>query len=188
MSTPSSIYRKDLFASKVAIVTGGGTGIGFCISCELASLGAKVVIVSRNVDKCLAAQELAKSKGLQLFVPTSGMSLKDEKSIEGLADYVVETFGRIDILVNNAGGQFVSPAHKISARGFSGVVDTNLKGSFMMMKSVYNKSMKKNGGSIVNITLGNRNGMPAMAHSGAARAGIENLTRTLSCEWIHSGR
>jgi len=89
-------------------------------------------------------------------------------------------------LVNNAGGQFVSPANKISARGFSGVIDTNLKGTFLVCKHVYNASMKVNGGNIVNITLGNRNGMPSMSHSGAARAGVENLTKTLACEWIHS--
>jgi len=94
----SSIFRADLFKSKVAIVTGGGTGIGFCIANELASLGATVVIVSRNIEKCLKAQELAASRGIQLFVPPNGMSLKDEKSISQLVSYVVATFKKIDIV------------------------------------------------------------------------------------------
>ena len=84
------------------------------------------------------------------------------------------------------GGQFISPAEDISQKGFEAVVKTNLTGTFLMCREAYNQYMKEHGGSIVNITLGNRNGMPGMLHSGAARAGVENMTATLSTEWIES--
>ena len=84
------------------------------------------------------------------------------------------------------GGQFISPAEDISQKGFEAVVKTNLTGTFLMCREAYNQYMKDHGGSIVNITLGNRNGMPGMLHSGAARAGVENMTATLSTEWIES--
>lgn len=91
------------------------------------------------------------------------------------------------MLVNNAGGQFVCSAEDMSTRGFMAVVDTNLKGTFVMCREAYTQYMRDHGGSIVNITLGNRNGMPNMAHSGAARAAVENMTKTLCSEWIESG-
>ena len=89
---------------------------------------------------------------------------------------MVKTYGALNFLVNNAGGQFVCSAEELSAGGFSAVVDTNLKGTFLCCREAYTQYMRDHGGSIVNITLGNRNGMPAMVHSGAARAGIENMT------------
>lgn len=88
--------------------------------------------------------------------------------------------------MNNAGGQFICGAEDVSRRGFSAVVDTNLVGTFLMCREAYTQYMRDHGGSIVNITLGNRNGMPNMVHSGAARAGVENMTATLSTEWIES--
>ena len=90
------------------------------------------------------------------------------------------------MLVNNAGGQFISTADDLSGRGFAAVVDTNLKGTFLMCREAYNQYMRDNGGSIVNITIGNRNGMPGMVHSAAARAGVENMTASLCAEWIES--
>ena len=113
-------------------------------------------------------------------------SIRDEAQIQALIQFVVRTCGSLDLLVNNAGGQFISPAEDISRRGFSAVVETNLTGTFLMCREAYNQYMKEHGGSIVNITLGNRNGMPGMMHSGAARAGVENMTATLCTEWIES--
>lgn len=90
------------------------------------------------------------------------------------------------MLVNNAGGQFVCSAEDLSGKGFAAVVDTNLKGTFLCCREAYNQYMRDHGGSIVNITLGNRNGFVGMVHSGAARAGVENMTATLCSEWIES--
>lgn len=89
--------------------------------------------------------------------------------------------------MNNAGGQFVCSAEELSSKGFQAVVQTNLTGTFHVCRSAYEHYMRDHGGSIVNITLGNRNGMPNMCHSGAARAGIENMSITLSQEWMESG-
>jgi peroxisomal trans-2-enoyl-CoA reductase len=176
---------------KVALVTGGGTGIGRCIATELASLGAVTVIASRNHDTCQSvAAEInrslnhSSSKGRVVAGPST--SIRDEEQIKALVQFVVETFGSLDLLVNNAGGQFISPAQDISKKGFSAVVETNLTGTFLMCREAYSQHMKDNGGSIVNITLGNRNGMPCMMHSGVARAGVENMTATLCTEWIES--
>lgn len=91
------------------------------------------------------------------------------------------------MLVNNAGGQFVCPAQDMSSNGFASVVSTNLQGTFVCCREAYTQYMRDHGGSIVNITLGNRNGMPQMVHSGAARAGVENMTATLCTEWMESG-
>ena len=101
--------------------------------------------------------------------------------------HIVQTHGSLDLLVNNAGGQFVCSAEELSSRGFQAVVNTNLAGTFHACKYAFEYYMRDHGGSIVNITLGNRNGMPNMVHSGAARAGVENMTITLSQEWMESG-
>ena len=101
--------------------------------------------------------------------------------------HIVGTYGSLDMLVNNAGGQFVCPAEDMSTRGFRAVVDTNLMGTFVVCREAYTQYMRDHGGTIVNITLPNRNGIPCMVHSGAARAGIENMTAMLCSEWIESG-
>jgi len=90
------------------------------------------------------------------------------------------------MLVNNAGGQFVCNAEDISGNGFAAVVDTNLKGTFLCCREAYTQYMRDHGGTIVNITLGMRNGLVGMTHSAAARAGVENMTKTLCNEWMES--
>jgi NAD(P)-dependent dehydrogenase (short-subunit alcohol dehydrogenase family) len=192
-----SCFRTDLFTNQVALITGGGTGIGRCIGTELALLGAKhVIIASRNNEQCqhtaeeinqLLKQRRTQQNGVEVVVAGPSTNLRNEEDVKALVKFVVETFGAIHLLVNNAGGQFISPAEDISRNGFHAVVDTNLIGTFLMCREVYTQSMKPNGGgSIVNITIGNRNGMPCMVHSGAARAGVENMTATLCTEWIES--
>jgi len=188
-----SIYRTDLFRGKVALVTGGGTGIGYAITEELATLGATVVIASRNSERCAEAAHRINSylpadcAGKAVACPTS-MNLKSEESVAAAVSYVVGTFGGLHLLVNNAGGQFVVSAEDLSRNGFGAVVDTNLLGTFLLCREAYNQYMRDSPEvcSVVNITLGNRNGMPGMVHSGAARAGVENMAKTMSMEWMDS--
>lgn len=129
---------------------------------------------------------LSKSSTKGKVVAGPSCNIRNEKEVENLIGFILNEFHRLDILVNNAGGQFVCNAEDLSGKGFGAVVDTNLKGTFLCCREAYTRYMRDHGGSIVNITLGNRNGMPAMVHSGAARAGIENLTATLCSEWIGS--
>jgi len=185
-------FRDDLFKNKIALVTGGGTGIGRSIATELASLGATVVIASRSVEKCeKAAKEINdsmcsnSSAGGRVVVGPS-TNIRKEEEIQNLIEHIVETYGAVNLLVNNSGGQFIQESAEISKRGFAAVVETNLQGTFLVMREAYNQYMRDNGGSIVNITIGNRNGMPGMMHSAAARAGIENMVASLCTEWIES--
>mmetsp|Transcript_12617 Transcript_12617/g.37210 ORF Transcript_12617/g.37210 Transcript_12617/m.37210 type:complete len:297 (-) Transcript_12617:19-909(-) len=186
-----SVFRDGLFVGRVALVTGGGTGIGRSISTELASLGATVVIASRYAEKCSVAAESMNGelpegcRGRVVSAPS--VSLRDEDQIRDLITHIIETYSSLDFLCNNAGGQFVCPAEDMSTRGFQAVVETNLQGTFVVCREAYTQYMCDHGGSIVNITLGNRNGMPSMVHSGAARAGVENMTATLCSEWMESG-
>lgn len=183
--TVQSIYRPGLFAGKVALVTGGGTGIGFAIAHELAVLGATVVIAARTLDRLDEAARRIRDEGHDAHAIT--MNVRDEGSVrEGIAD-VVRRFGRLDLLVNNAGGQFPSPAGQIRKKGWDAVLETNLTGTFLCCREAFAASMEERGGVIVNIIADMWSGFPGMAHTGAARAGVDNLTKSLSLEWAHRG-
>jgi citronellol/citronellal dehydrogenase len=180
-----SVFRGDLFAGQVALVTGGGTGIGRCTAHELASLGATVVLAARRKDKLEeTAAEIEAAGGSADVVE---LNIRDEELVDRAVASVVEKHGRIDALVNNAGGQFAGPVEKMSANAWRSVVDLNLNGTFLVTHAVYRHSMQQNGGSIVNMLADIWSGYPWMAHMSAARAGIENLSITLSLEWAPSG-
>ena len=180
-----SVFRPGLFAGQVHWVTGGGSGIGRCVAHELAALGATVVISGRSADKLArVAAEIAEDGGR---CETLNFDIRDEEAVKAGVAQVVAAHGPIAGLVNNAGGQFPAPMMAISKRGFEAVVANNLTGGFLMMREVFNQSMQANGGAIVNMTADFRNGMPGMAHSGAARAGMSNLTMSAAYEWAHAG-
>lgn len=180
-----SVFRPGLFAGKVIIVTGGGTGIGRCIAHELASLGATVALGSRNVENLQAVRaEIEQDGGKAHAAPCN---IRDRESVEAFVQGVLHEHGRIDGLVNNGGGQFMSPAQYITPKGWNAVIDTNLTGTWNMIQTVQQAYMEAHGGAIVNITMENARGYPGMAHSGAARAGVENLTKTLAVEWARFG-
>ena len=182
-----SCFRPDLLQGKVALVTGGGSGIGYTIAAELAALGATVVIAGRDVSKCEeAAAALSKVTGGTVMAGPS-TNIRDESQVQQLVAFTIKHAGGLDVLVNCAGGQFIAPAEALSQRGFAAVVDTNLVGTFLVSREAYTQYMQAHGGSIVNITLVNSNGLPGMSHSAAARAGVENLSKTLATEWMESG-
>lgn len=179
-----SIFRPGLFAGQVHVVTGGGSGIGRCVAHELASLGATVVITGRNEEKLArVVAEITEDGGK---ADSAAFDIRDEDQVKAAVAAIVAKHGQIHGLVNNAGGQFPSPVSAISKRGFEAVVANNLTGGFLMMREAYNQSMAKHGGSVVNMTADMWNGMPGMAHSGAARAGMANLTKTAAYEWAAS--
>ncbi|MCP4499304.1 MAG: SDR family oxidoreductase [Deltaproteobacteria bacterium] len=188
MSKPNryrSVLRDDLFRGQTHLVTGGGSGIGRCTAHELASLGAAVVLTGRTQSKLETVKLEIEQSGGKVFC--EAFDIRDEDKVKRVVGEIVDKHGAIDALVNNAGGQFPSPLSAISKNGFDAVVSTNLTGGFLMAREVFNQSMQKYGGSVVNIVADMWNGMPGMGHSGAARAGMVNLTKTAAVEWAASG-
>ncbi len=180
-----SVFRPGLFAGQVVWVTGGGSGIGRCVAHELAALGAQMVISGRSADKLArVAEEISADGGL---CDTIAFDIRDEDAVKAGVAAVIARHGPVAGLVNNAGGQFPAPLLAISKKGFDAVVASNLTGGFLMMRELFNQCMQQHGGSIVNMTADFRNGMPGMGHSGAARAGMSNLTATAAFEWAHAG-
>ena len=185
MTTYRSVFRPNLFQNQTILITGGGSGIGRAIAHELASLGAHVLIAARKEERLAATADEIRSAGGTCDYYT--LNIRDEEAIGAFYTTIAENHGALDGLVNNAGGQFMSPAQNISKKGFHAVVETNLTGTFMMSREAFNRFMQKNGGSIVNIIAEMWRGFPGMAHTGAARAGVDNLTKTLAVEWAYAG-
>ena len=180
-----SVFRPDLFAGQVIWVTGGGSGIGRCVAHELAALGTQVLISGRTQAKLDAvAAEIAEDGGR---CDTQCFDIRDEDAVKAGVAAVIARHGPVAGLVNNAGGQFPAPLLAISKKGFDAVVANNLTGGFLMMRELFNQCMQAHGGAIVNMTADFRNGMPGMGHSGAARAGMSNLSATAAVEWAHAG-
>lgn len=176
------VYRDDLLAGQVALVSGAGTGIGKGIAYVLARLGADLVICGRTEEKLERAAEFLRKTGRRIEV--HAMTIREPEAVDGLMAFTWEKFGRLDLLVNNAGGQFPSHAIDIPPKGWRAVIDTNLNGSWFMMQSAA-KQWRKHGqpGSIVTILADFWRGMPHLAHTTAARAGVSYLAKTLAVEW-----
>ena len=176
---PSRIFAPNLLQGQVAVVTGGGSGLGRATALELSALGATVVVAGRKPEPL--EETVAACEGEAHAHPCD---IREEDQVNALVDGVLARDGRIDLLVNNAGGQYMTPAEDITSKGFETVVRLNLMGTWLMTHAVATKAMiPANGGKIVNVTLSPHHGLPGMAHSSAARAAVENLTRVLSIEW-----
>ncbi|UEB94318.1 SDR family oxidoreductase [Pseudomonas sp. HN2] len=181
----ASIFRADLFSGQNLIVTGGGSGIGRCTAHELAALGAHVLLVGRKPEKLeKVASEITEDGGRAHW---KACDIRDEEAVKQLVKELIAEHGPIHGLVNNAGGQYPSPLASINQKGFETVLRTNLVGGFLMAREVFNQSMSKHGGSIVNMLADMWGGMPGMGHSGAARSGMDNFTKTAAFEWGYAG-
>jgi citronellol/citronellal dehydrogenase len=192
------IFVPGLFRGQTAVVTGGGSGIGLATATELARLGANVAICGRTAEKLEQARTLlsevavaaAQERGDTAAdaIHAQACDIREPTQIEDFVRATRERFGGIDILVNNAGGQFAAPAQSISAKGFAAVVRNNLEGTFFVTREVATQAMiPASRGRIVNITANVYRGFPGMVHTGAARAGVENMTMTLAVEWARYG-
>jgi len=180
--THQSIFASGLFRDRVAIVTGGATGIGLAIAEELVALGAHVVIASRKAERLTTAARGLSAEYKNEVVPFV-CNIRERAQVEGLVDATLERFGRLDFIVNNGGGQFLSPATSITEKGWHAVIETNLTGTWNMCQVAAQKWMLAHGGKIVSIVADMWRGFPGMVHTGAARAGVVNMTQTLAIEW-----
>jgi citronellol/citronellal dehydrogenase len=186
MTEPSQIFKPGLLDGQVCIVSGAGTGLGKATALELGRLGARVALCGRRPEPIEATAAEVEAAGGEAFA--TAMDIRDDAAVEAFADEVLERCGRIDVLVNNAGGQFMGPAEAITPKGFRTVIELNVLGTWLMTHAAATKAfIPQGGGKVISVTLSPHNGMPGMAHSGAARAGVENMMRTLAVEWARFG-
>jgi citronellol/citronellal dehydrogenase len=179
------MFKENTFAGKTVLVTGGGSGIGFEIAKQFLQLGAEVYIGSRKKERLeKAIMELHHFGNCKAFV----LDIRELDSVVHLADMIESQSGKLDILINNAGGQFPSPAEDISPKGFNAVVNNNLNGTWNVTHTMANRFfLKQKSGVIVNIVVNNYRGLAGMSHTGAARAGVMNLSMSLAVEWATRG-
>ncbi|HMH47449.1 MAG TPA: SDR family oxidoreductase [Solirubrobacteraceae bacterium] len=182
----SAIFAAGMLGGQAALVTGGGTGLGKATALELARCGARVTIAGRRAEVLEeAAAEIAELTGGE--IQTLAGDVREPADARRLVREALERAGRLDLLVNNAGGQFFSPAELIAAKGWRAVWRLNVDGMLNMAEAAHELALGAGGGTIVNVTLSPHHGMPGMAHSGAARATVEALTRELAARWEADG-
>lgn len=186
MAEVKSMFARGLFDGQVALVTGGGTGIGLATARELGYLGARIAICSRKQENVDAGIEALKDYAPEVM---GGIAdVREYDTCTAFVEQIKERFGRVDILVNNAGGQFPCPAQQLSSRGFEAVIRNNLMGLYNMTHATATVAMiPQRRGRIVNVIADIYRGFPGMVHTGAARAGVDNMTKTLAIEWAHFG-
>lgn len=175
------MWQSNLLKNKVALVTGGRSGIGYAIAQQFLQLGASVVICSRNENLLEKAHQTLSKYGNCTYYPCD---IRKTEQIKKLIQHIKEKHGKLDILVNNAGGQFPTLAEDLKEKGWNAVINNNLNGTFYMTSFMANAFfIPQKQGNIVNIIVNMTSGFPGMIHTGAARAGVENLTKTLAQEW-----
>ena len=177
-----SIFRPGLFDEQVILVTGGGSGIGRCIAHELASLGATSIVAGRREEPLQqVVAEIQEAGGRAEHVV---LNIRDPEAVDAVVAGLVERQGRLDGVVNNAGGQFPIEAGELKPKGWLAVVDTNLNGTWWVSQAAYRHAFRpQRRGAIVNMVADVWAGAPGMVHTGAARAGVMNMTVTLAAEW-----
>jgi citronellol/citronellal dehydrogenase len=175
----SAVFADGVLDGQVALVTGGGTNLGKAAAAELARCGASVVIAGRRAE---VLEEAATEIGERCAFIAG--DIRDQAGAEAIVRTTLERHNRLDFLLNNAGGQYFVPAESIAAKGWAAVQRLNVGGTLAMCQAAYDVAMRPAGaGTIVNVTVSPHHGMPAMAHTGAARAAVEALTRELAGNW-----
>src|SRR5437764_2818370 len=180
----SLVFAPGLLEGQVALVTGGGTGLGKATALELARCGATVAIAGRRADVLEQAASEIGQIGEADWIPGD---VREPDDAARLVRAVLERLGRLDVLVNNAGGQYFTPAEMIATKGWRAVWRLNVDGMLNMSETAYELALRPAGaGAVINVTLSPHHGMPGMAHSGAARAAVEALTKELAARWADS--
>ncbi len=177
-----TVFRTDLFAGKVALVTGAGTGIGKATASLFARLGASVILSGRTQEKLEKTGDLIRRTGSKFLVAVG--NIRDPEQVEDIYKRSYSKFGAVDFVINNAGGQYPQDSIDFSVKGWNAVVDTNLNGTWYMMQKAAQYWRDRGGeGSIVNIVAPFQRGMPGVTHTVAARAGIVFASRNVAVEW-----
>lgn len=181
--SPTDIFAEHLFDGKVVLITGGGRGIGREIALTFARLGADSVIASRNMDHLAQTAEEIRALGRQCLPVVC--NIRDPESVDAMVSAALDAYGKIDFLINNAGGQFPANPLDISDNGWRAVVDLNLNGTWNVTNRVGRHMVENRFGAIVNIVhiYSYNRGAPDFPHSGAARAGVVNLAKSLAFHW-----
>jgi citronellol/citronellal dehydrogenase len=178
------VLRPDVHAGRVAVISGGGTGIGRATALDLAAGGARVVICGRRPERLKAVREEIVEAGGQCLTHVADV----REDVTGVVDAAMDEYGRIDVLVNNAGGQFSAPAEQITPSGWRAVHRLAVDAAWALTREVANRSMiARRSGVIVFIAFSPRRGIPGMVHASAARAALENLAAGLALEWSRYG-
>ena len=181
-----SIFRPGLFDGRVVLVTGGGTGLGRCTAHELAALGATPILAGRREEPLQTVVSEIEAAGGRAAYRT--LNIRDQEAVDAGVAAIVDEHGRLDGVVNNAGGQFPTPAGDLKPKGWNAVIDTNLNGTWWVSQAAFLRAFKEQGhGAIVNMVADVWMGVPGMVHTGAARAGVMNMTVTLAAEWATWG-
>jgi len=178
-------FAPDLLKDQVALVTGGGTGMGRATALEMAQSGARIVVLGRRPEPIEDCARIIREAGGEA-IAISG-DIRQPEQIEAAMTRIRSEFGKLNILVNNAGGQFVTPARELNNKGFETVIRNNLVGSWQMTKAVADHFMFENGGSIVFVTACVRSGLSGFVHTAAARGGVLAMMKTLAFEWAEFG-
>ena len=178
-------FAPDLLKGQVALVTGGGTGMGRATAIEMARCGARIAVLGRRIDPIESTAKVIRDAGGEAFAVSA--DIREPDLIERAMQEIKAEFGGLNILVNNAGGQFVTPARELSNRGFETVIRNNLIGSWQVTKAAADHFMLANGGSIVFVTACIRSGLGGFVHTAAARGGVTAMMRTLAYEWAEFG-
>lgn len=178
-------FAPDLLKGQVALVTGGGTGMGRATAIEMARCGARIAVLGRRIDPIESTAKVIRDAGGEAFAVSA--DIREPDLIERAMQEIKAEFGGLNILVNNAGGQFVTPARELSNKGFETVIRNNLIGSWQVTKAAADHFMLANGGSIVFVTACIRSGLGGFVHTAAARGGVTAMMRTLAYEWAEFG-
>jgi peroxisomal 2,4-dienoyl-CoA reductase len=182
-----NVFRDDLFSGKVALVTGGATGIGRGITLGLARAGASVAILSRKEENLIsAANQIAEATGRRCLPLVA--DVRQSEAVDSAVARAIQELGGLDIVVNNAAGNFFCPSADLSPNGFGAVIDIDAKGTWNVSRAAYHARLKEYGGQILNISATlHYGGTPGQVHVAAAKAAVDALTRTLAVEWGPQG-